>query len=346
MRSTAENMNPRSSAHGRGAFLAMLGLLLSLSASASPANEKLIYLALWRGCEEACRAFKEFIDESGIPARIVERDAGRDKNRLPFFVQEARELKADLVATWGTSVTRGMAGTLADASDRRFLIERPVVFMIVADPIGARIIESYEHTGRPNVTGTRNRVPEAVNVNVMRSYQPGFRRLGMLYNLSEPNAVLKVEEMNALGKQHGFEVVAIEVQADAEGNPLANAIPEGVRALRESAVDFVYVGSSSFLRKNQDLFTSSAVEAGLPVLSPYESMVRNSHALLSVAARYADVGRLAGEQVRRILAEGKKAGDLPVIAVEKFAYVINMETARRINLLPPIEVLEIAETVH
>jgi len=84
---------------------------------------------------------------------------------------------------------------------------------------------------------------------------------------------------------------------------------------------------------------------GIPILSPYESMVTDSHALLSVAARYDDVGRLAGQQAVRILAEGASPGDLPVLPVDQFAYVINMDAARRLNLMPPIEILQIAETV-
>jgi putative ABC transport system substrate-binding protein len=329
------------------AAVAALLLVAGINGPARAAeDEKLIYLALWRGCEHACRAFKAFVTESGMRARIEQRDAARDKTRLPGFVREARALNADIVVTWGTSVTRGMAGTLAQAADERYLNERPIVFMIVADPIGAGIIESYERTGRRNITGTRNRVPESVNINVIRSYQPGFKRLGMVFNANERNSVLKVEELRALGAKQGFEVVSVEVAKNAEGQPSAEAIPAAVRALHEATVDFVYVGSSSFLRKNQDVFTDAAAQHGLPTLSPYEGMVRDSHALISVAARYADVGRLAGEQVRRILVDGETPGDLAVVAVEKFAYVINMETARRVKLLPPIEVLEIAETVN
>jgi len=328
----------------RAGAVAMLLALLAGAAAAAP--ERLIYLVLWRGCEESCRAFKEYVAASGMNARIEQRDVDKNKSRLPGFVREARALDADLVVTWGTSVTRGMVGTLKDKDDPRFLNERPVVFMVVADPIGAGIIESYERTGRANVTGTRNRVPEAVNINVIRSYQPHFRRLGMLYNANERNSVIKVEEMRALGAQMGFEVVAVAFDLSTDGAPSPQAIPAKVAQLREQVVDFVYVGSSSFLRNNQDVFTDAAAQQGLPVLSPYESMVRDSHALLSISARYTDVGRIAGEQAQRILVRRAVPGDLPVVAVEQFAYVINMDTAHRINLVPPLEVLEIAETVH
>ena len=155
-------------------------------------------MAVWRGCEEACEAFKKYFADNSLDAQIVIRDAKRDKKVLPQFVKEARDLKADLVVTWGTSVTLGMVGTLKDAGDPRFINDIPIVFMIVADPIGAGVIKSYAKTGRTNVAGTRNRVPETVNIKTIRSYHPGFKRLGMLYNSNEKNSVLKVEEVRRI----------------------------------------------------------------------------------------------------------------------------------------------------
>jgi len=330
-------------------LLVGLGVLLAVGGRGSAAESgtaKLIYVAVWRGCEEACEAFKQSVSDSGMGADVLVRDAARDKSVLPKFVGEVRSRDADLVVTWGTSVTRGMIGTLGQADDERYLNERPVVFMIVSDPIGARIIESYDRTGRANVTGTRNRVPEQVNINTIRSYYPEFQRLGMLFNANEKNSILKVDEMRALADEMGFELIALELDLDAEGHPIPELVPAKLKNLKEEGADFLYVGSSSFLRKNQDMFTESAIEHGIPVLSPYEGMVTKSHALLSVAARYADVGKLAAEQARKILVDGASPGDLPVLAVEQFAYVINMDTARRLKLMPPIEVLQIAETVH
>jgi putative ABC transport system substrate-binding protein len=328
-----------------GLALSMLGGTPAGKAQAD--EKKLVYMVVWRGCEEACEAFKRAVaNDKEMQVEIVVRDANRDKTVLPKYVAEARAMDAKLVVTWGTSVTRGIAGTLANVNDDRFLHEIPVVFMIVADPIGAGIIRSYARTGRPNVTGTRNRVPEMVNINTIRSYYPKFRRLGMLYNANERNSVLKVEELRGLSKEMDFDLVALELEIGAGGDPVPEAIPAKLEELKKREVDFIYVGSSSFLRKNQDVFTRAALEQGIPMLTPYESMVRESHALMSIAARYGDVGELAARQAREILVEGRSPGDLQVSSVDRFAYVINMDTARRLNLMPPIDVLQIAETVH
>lgn len=305
-----------------------------------------IYMVMWRGCEEACNGFKDYIGEKGIDANLVIRNANRDKSKLPGFVEEARSLHADLVITWGTSVTRGIAGTLSDRGDSRFINDTPLVFMVVADPIGSKIIESYEKTGRDNVTGTRNRVPESVNIMTIRSYYPAFKRLGILYNTNENNSVVKVKEVAALAKKMNFELVALELELGEDGKPRSESIPVRMADLRAAGVDFIYLGSSSFLDVHRDIFTKSAVDHGMPVLSPYERLVRDSHALMSIAARYQDVGALAGRQAKSILVDGKKPGDLPVLSVDQYAYVVNMTTAKRLNMFPSVEILQFAETVE
>ncbi len=328
-------------------MVALAGLAISASAARSTDGEPLtIYMALWRGCEAACQGFKDGIEKSGINAMFIERDAAEDKSKLPGFVEEARAMQADLVLTWGTTVTLGMAGKLEDAGNPRFLTDIPLVYMIVADAIGSEIVKSFERTGRTNVTGTHNRVPEEINVNAMRSYYPEFKKLGMLYSSIENNSVMKVEEVRALSKSMGFELVAIDLELDADGRPHAESIPEKMQELKEEGVDFVYVGSSSFIEKNGALFTSSALDRGLPVLSPYERLVTEADALLSVSARYYAIGELAARQSTKILVEGAKAGELPILEMEQFAFVINMETARRLKRFPPLELLQIAETIH
>jgi putative tryptophan/tyrosine transport system substrate-binding protein len=82
------------------------------------------------------------------------------------------------------------------------------------------------------------------------------------------------------------------------------------------------------------------------VLSPYERLVREEQALISVAARYHDVGRLAGGQAERILVDGTAPGDLPVVRMTEFAVVINLAVAKALNLFPPMDLLQIAETVN
>lgn len=329
----------------RAAFIAVLLLAASASAGTAAGASKSIYMALWRGCEAACEGFKEGMRASNLDVEFIERNAAEDKSRLPGFVEEARALDVDLVLTWGTTVTLGMAGTLEQAGDPQFIDDIPVVYMVVADAVASGIIESFDATGRQNVTGTHNRVPEETNIAAMRAFMPGLSRLGMLYSPTEVNSVAKVEEVRTLAQALGLELVAVELDLGADGAPVVETIPEKVVLLRDAGAEFLYVGSSSFLERNGALLTQSALDAGLPVLSPYERLVTEEAALLSIAARYDAIGRLAARQAASILLEGNDAGKLPVAQMEEFAFVVNMKTARILDLFPPLEILQIAETV-
>lgn len=321
------------------------GVLAGLATSALAADYK-IMIATWRGCEEACQGFQDYLTERGVDAEFMQRDAGQDKEALPGILAEARADGVDLILSWGTTVTLGIGGTLSQLDDPAHNHDIPEIFMIVADPVGAGIVESLERTGRSNMTGTYNRVPEAVNIETIRTYLPGFRRLGLLYNSDEENSVLKRDEIAALTEALDFELIAREIPLGSDGEPRAEEIAPKLAELKAEDVDFLYLGSSSFLRKHLDIVTGAALANGTPVLSPYEELVRKSQALISVAARYYDVGRLAGEQAEKILVEGISPGELPVAQMTNFAVVINMDVARKLQLFPPIELLQIAETVN
>ena len=286
------------------------------------------------------------ISESGLDAEVLIRDATQDKALLPGFVEEARALGADLILTYGTSVTLGVAGTLDDVGNDRFIQDIPLVFMYVADPFGTRIAESLEGSGRTNVTGTFNRVPEQVNIEVIRAYDPSFFRLGLLYNGNEANSLLKRDELQRLSENMGFELVAVELDPDNDAAPDPATIPLRMSEIKNEGIDFMYLGSSSLLRNNGELYTASALENGIPILSPYENLVRDHDALLSIAARATDVGKLAAEQALRILVDGETPGDIAIAQAAEFAYVVNMNVAKQLAHYPPFEFMQIAETIE
>ena len=326
-------------------IVVMAIFLIAGNPSAASTAQKKIFSIFWTECEEVCAGLKDYIKSTGLDAELIIREVGRDKTKLPQLVDEAKNLKVDVVTTWGTTATLGIVGTLAEVGNSRYLNDIPVVFTLVSDPVRSRIIESYESTGRANITGTRNRVPEAMNVGIMRKIKPTFKRLGIIFNKNEKNSVIKVKEIAELQDQLDFKLIALELDYDESGNPIASSISARVADMAEQNVDFIYLGSSVFLEDHMDTFTDSAVNNGIPVLSPYENLVREAQAYMSVAARDYDVGLLAGEQITAILVEGEKPGDIPVKSVNNYAYVINMRTAQKIKLYPPVDILQIAEIV-
>lgn len=334
--------------HRRSLFrVGVMLMVLAMSASTANAqtsdNPLTIVMVTFRGCEEACEGFKDYVEQFEVPAEVIVIDIARDRDRIPGIRDEVRAIGPDLLVTWGTSVTRGMIGTVDD-SDAALVSGIPTVFMIVADPVGANVVTSLEDPGRHYVTGTINRVPEEIQMEVLAQYRP-FDRIGVIYNDDELNSVLKAEEIVRVGEDQGFEVVSRILRNGADGSPLVEDISVAVADLAESGVDFLYVGSSSFLLSNADLLTGAALDEGLPLATAYEAMVRDSDALIALANAYYNVGQLAGRQAERILVDGATPGDLEVIGLDRFTVLINIDTAAKLGLYPPMLLLRYAEII-
>jgi putative ABC transport system substrate-binding protein len=188
-------------------------------------------------------------------------------------------------------------------------------------------------------------VPEEVQMKAIGAYRK-FKRIGLIYNTNEQNSVLNANTMRAVAKKMQFELIEAALDLDESGKPTVESIPRKIVELKEKNVDFIYVGSSSFLMANRDHFTSAALEMGMPVAAAYEAMAAKSNALLAVASRYYNVGKLAGYQAEQILVEKISPGDIPIRSLSRFSYVINMKTAKRLKLFPPLSVLRYAEVIE
>ncbi|MDK9736381.1 ABC transporter substrate-binding protein [Vibrio sp. D404a] len=306
---------------------------------------KSVYMTVWRGCEEACQGFFDYIETNNLPVEITLRNANRDKTKLAEFLEEAKSLSPDLVVTWGTSVSKAIIGTRDEFGDKTKLGDIPALFMIVADPVGAGIIDSPQTSGRSLVTGIRNRIDEEVQIRVMREYFP-VDKIGVVYSTAELNSNLNTQKLKSLEEKMEFETVIETYELDENGKPLPGQFDGKMQKLVEQGADVVYVGSSSYNLSNRDDFTSAAVANGLPVASAYDSMVTESNALISVSNKYYRVGQLAANQAEKVLFEGVEPGTLPIAELSSYSISINMEVARIMSIFPPIQLLRFAELVN
>lgn len=331
----------------RLSFLSVMALAVSSSPAAMAAGKSgpfHIYMAVWRGCEDACKGFQEYFRDHNIPVRFTVRDAARDKAKLPGFVQEARALKADLVVTWGTSVTRIMLGPWDAPDPAKHVTKIPAVFMIVADPIGAKVVRDYDSSGRPNVTGTRNRAPTAVQFKALQSYRK-FSRLGLIYNPNELNARLNAAQIRKTATEMGLDLIEVKLPLDEDGKPSSTSIAGAIKEVADKKAEFLYMGSSSFLTKYRVPFTETAIKYGLPVAAGTEVPVTKAGGLMAIASRYYNVGQLAADQARRILVNKQVPGEMRIRRLRRFSFIINMETAHKLKLYPPMEILRYAEVI-
>ncbi|BAE52326.1 ABC transporter substrate-binding protein [Paramagnetospirillum magneticum] len=300
-----------------------------------------IYMALWRGWEDAAQGFKDYFANQGIPVELIIRDAGQDKAKLKEFVAEAKALKVDLVFTWGTTVSEEMLGRLDAVDPAQHITDIPAVFAVVSQPVGG-VVPSLTSSER-NITGTLYLVPMETQVNLIQSYRP-LQRLGMVYNPLERNSQVAAEQLEGIGKATGFSVVALPVEVEG-GKPKASSIAAKVAEIKAARVDFLYIPPDTFLNVNRDLLTQAALDHAIPTFAAAENPVVTSKAMFGGVYRYYTVGQLTAYKAEQILVRKIAPKDIPIDAPKRLSVLINMPVVRQIGLFPPMKLMGLAEII-
>ncbi len=312
------------------------------------ASGKSVFMVLWRGETEVENGFREYFAEAGVPVNLTIRSIDRDVSRIPAILGEIERVQPDLVYTWGTSVTLGIAGRdpeLADGPEDYppRILDRPVLFTMVSQPVRSRIIEAFGPTGR-NVTGVSHIVPVETQVKALTAYMP-VDRIAAIYTPTESNSVLAVEQLASTADRLGIRVDEFPVPLDSEGNPSRAALPALVEEAAGGGPQFLYLGPDSFVGENAQQITDLANARRLPSFASTERMLAASDALYGLVAPYRKVGRFTAQKAERVLCGEDAVGDIPVEVMPEFSYQIRADVARSLKILPNLSLLDYAEII-
>jgi putative ABC transport system substrate-binding protein len=323
-----------------------LALLAVCSSVANAADVKpfRITMVVFRGCEEACKGFTDYWKDRKIPVEIEVLDVQTDIKKIPEFIAHIKKNKPDLLVTWGTTVSLQMLGTMDNADPAKFVTDVPALFMIASTPVGSGLVRSLAAPGR-NVSGTLYIVPVDTQLNVAKLYMP-YKRIGFLYNSTENNSKVVLEDLEAAQVKFNFELVSRTVPLNAAGKPDPATLAKLVDELADQKVDFLYFAPDTFLLLNRNMITKAAVARDLPVLATSEAVVLESDALFGVVNRYYTVGQLTAFKAEQVLVNKIAPRDIPVVAPPGFSLIVNMRIAKELEKYPPIRVLKIAEIVQ
>jgi putative ABC transport system substrate-binding protein len=302
-----------------------------------------IYAVTFRGMTEVEKGFAEYFSQRKIPVQITYRDLARDASRLPGFLAEIRETQPDLIYTWGTSVTLGIAGPYDGVVAGQHITDIPVVFTLVAAPMLAKIVPEMRSSGR-NVTGVTHVGPTEAQIHAMASYRP-FQTLGVLYTPTEKNSVVVIDEIRKLGQRNGFRTVERTFNRDANGKPTAEGAAEMVRELKEAGAQWLYLPPDSYLGTlAEGIIIPAAMEQMLPTFASTEQLM-HAGALSGLVSRYYSVGQFTAHKAEQVLIERTRPADIPVEPLQRLSFQIRMQAARQLNLPPPLPMLSYAELI-
>lgn len=301
-----------------------------------------IYMVTWRGATDVEKGFRDYLASRQIAVEYIVRDAAQNPQRLAEFVSEIRTLKPDIVYTWGTSATLGIVG--ADERRAGFIDDIPVVFTMVASPVGAKIVPSLASSKR-NVTGVYHVAPTVSQLTAMRAYRP-FRKLGVLYSAAEENSVAGVRELRELARQEGFEVLEKNFRRNASDQHIAEGIADSVRELKLAGAEWLYnTPDSTFFTRVADV-AAAAVAVRLPIFTSTEAVMQSRAGILAgLVGKYYDVGQLTARIAEKILVEKQVPQSIPISTLSRFSFMVRMGVAKQIKVLPPLALYNYAEFI-
>ena len=188
-----------------------------------------------------------------------------------------------------------------------------------------------------NVTGLSIQQTDiaAKRVELLREIVPGLRRLAILGNVSGPAVVLEMREIQAAARTLGLEVITSEIR---RGEDIAPAF-----AALKGHADALDVAVDPLVNAHRLRINILALGARLPTMHNGREWVE-SGGLMSYGANVPDLFRRAANYVDKIL-RGAKPGDIPVEQPSKFDLIINLTTAKALDLLIPESFLLRADEV-
>ncbi|MGA7151117.1 MAG: ABC transporter substrate-binding protein [Pseudolabrys sp.] len=213
----------------------------------------------------------------------------------------------------------------------------PIVFVAVADPVGAGYVDSLSRPGG-NATGFMlfDYSLSTKWLELLKQIAPGVTRAAVLRDPAITSGIGQFAVIQYVAPSLGVDVSPIDVRD-------ASAIEPALAALARSGNGGLIVTGSPLSLIHRELIITLAARHKLPSVYFLRPFVTDG-GLISYGPDVADQARRAAGYVDRIL-KGEKPADLPVQAPTKYELVINLKTAKALGLTIPPSVLARADEV-
>ena len=271
--------------------------------------------------DSAREGFKDAFKEAGIEADFDEKNANGETANANLIANNFVSSKEDLIFAIATNA----AQPASQATN-----EIPVVFSAITDPQAAGILKD-------NVTGVSDRMDVKQQIELLLKLNPNIKNLGVIYNSSEQNSKIQVEDLKKAAKELGINVVEKSIVQ-------ANEIPQAADSLVREA-DAVYLPTDNLVASVVSLITEKATTAKKIVFGGEAAHVKGG-ALITQGVSYYEIGKEAGKMAIDILKNGKKPNEIKFKTMPLNEIVVNAKTLAALGISLPEDVKSKAKLVQ
>lgn len=261
------------------------------------------------------------------------RDVQIDVRWSPDDAELTRQYASELAALSPDVILA--SGSLSVTELQRATHTVPIVFAVVADPVGAGFVDSLSRPGG-NTTGFMLAEYSFSGkwVELLKQVAPRITHVGVVRNTHVPTGPAEFATIQAAAQALGVEVNPIGLVGDIE---------RAVAGVARSANGGLIVTPTASATGHRDLIVTLAARHKLPAIYGYRSDVV-AGGLISYGADATDQFRQAATYIARILM-GERPADLPVQVPTKYQLVLNLKTAKALGLAIPQSLITAADEV-
>lgn len=214
----------------------------------------------------------------------------------------------------------------------------PIVFTLVADPVGSGFVPSLARPGG-RVTGVSHMAPELAGkqLEMLTEVTPGLARVAFLGDPHNSGVLQSFQQMQRDARRLGVTVLPMQ-----EINS-RDKFEQTLATIRRAQAEALYVHGGVFTHRYRERLVAFTHTHKLPTMTDGENLVRDG-LLMFYGPTYRERFRRAAAYVDKIL-RGAKPADLPVEQPTTFELVINLKTAKALGITMPSSLLLLADEV-
>jgi putative ABC transport system substrate-binding protein len=277
-------------------------------------------------------AFRQALQDLGWSIgrnlQIEYRWGGNDPGLYPKYAAELVALAPDVLLAGGGLAVRPLQQATHTV---------PIVFTNTNDPLASGFVASLARPGG-NTTGFIN-IEYALSTKwvwLLKQIAPRVTRAAVLGDPTATIVKAQFAAMQAAALPLAVELIAIDVHE-------ANEIVRDVATFAREPGGGLIVTSSALAIRHRELILTLASRHRLPAVYPNRLYVAQG-GLASYGPFFLDQFRAAAGYVDRIL-KGENPADLPVQAPTRYQTVLNLNTAKALDLEVPTHLLALADEV-
>ncbi|MGV8980147.1 ABC transporter substrate-binding protein [Clostridium sp.] len=210
----------------------------------------------------------------------------------------------------------------------------PILITGVTDPVNAGLAKSLENPGT-NVTGTSDNVPIEKQFELLKKLIPNAKKIDILYNTSESNSEVQVNNAKKVAKNFGLEIVTA-------GLTNVNEVQQSLNSII-GKVDALYIPTDNVLASAMPVIANACFKKNLPIIGAEKAIVVQG-ALATIGIDYSKLGFQTGLMAADII-EGKKPSELPITMLSDMQLFINQDAGKKLNIKIPQDLASKAENV-